>query len=129
MSYLHLAYLHLLTVLPAFVIGALILGTRKGTPRHRRLGRAFAGLMMITAAITLLMPSAVGPTLLGHFGFLHGLSLLVLWSVPAAIVAVRRGRVAAHRAGMVGVYAGGILVAGGFAFMPGRLLHAWLFAG
>lgn len=129
MTYHQLAYLHLLTVVPAFVIGGLVLLTRKGTPRHRSLGRVFAALMMVTAAITLLIPSAVGPSLLGHFGFLHILSLVVLWSVPAAVFAIRRGDLPKHRFNMLGVYCGGILIAGGFAFMPGRLLHAWLFGG
>jgi len=40
MSYLHLAFLHLATVVPAFFIGGYLLWARKGTPRHRRLGRA-----------------------------------------------------------------------------------------
>lgn len=129
MSYHDLAYLHLLTVLPAFIIGTLVLISRKGTARHQILGRIFAVLMLITAATTLLMPSAVGPSFLGHFGFLHALSLVVLWSVPAAVLAVRRGDLVMHRANMLGVYCGGILVAGGFAFMPGRLLHGWFLAG
>jgi len=33
----------------------------------------------------------------------------------------------AHRANMLGVYVGGVLIAGAFALMPGRLLHGWLF--
>ena len=45
-----------------------------------------------------------------------------------AIYSIRRGNVAAHRGHMVGVYVGGILIAGSFAFSPGRLLHGWLFA-
>jgi uncharacterized membrane protein len=28
---------------------------------------------------------------------------------------------------MLGLYLGGILIAGAFAFSPGRMLHAWLF--
>jgi uncharacterized membrane protein len=28
---------------------------------------------------------------------------------------------------MLGLYFGGILIAGAFAFTPGRMLHAWLF--
>lgn len=129
MSYLHLAYLHLLTVLPAFLVGTLVLLTRKGTRRHRYLGRVFAVLMVLTAAITLFMPSAVGPALWGHFGFLHALSLVVLWSVPAAILAIRRGDRVTHRNNLISVYCGGILIAGSFALMPGRLLHGWLFGG
>ena len=128
MSYLNLAYLHLATVLPCFIIGAWLLLRRKGTALHKRLGRVYAVLILLTALVTLPMPAAVGPRLLNHFGFIHLFSVLVLVSVPAALYSIRRGNVAAHRGHMTGVYTGGILIAGTFALMPGRLLHTWLFA-
>ena len=128
MPYLNLAYIHLATVLPCFLIGAWLLLRRKGTTVHKRLGRAYAVLMLFTALVTLPMPAAVGPRFLDHFGFIHLFSVLVLVSVPAAVYGIRRGNVAAHRGHMVGVYVGGILIAGTFALMPGRLLHTWLFA-
>ncbi len=128
MSYLSLAYVHLATVVPCFLIGAWLLLRRKGTTLHKRLGRAYAVLILVTAIVTLPMPAAVGPRLFDHFGFIHLFSLLVLCCVPAAIYSIRRGNVAAHRGHMVGVYIGGILIAGTFALMPGRMLYGWLFA-
>lgn len=73
------------------------------------------------------MPAVVDIKFLHHFGFIHLFSLLVLYSVPSAYYAIRRGNVRAHKSNMVGVYVGGILIAGSFAFMPGRMLHNWLF--
>lgn len=128
MSYLDLAYIHLATVVPCFLIGAWLLLRRKGTALHKRLGRVYAVMILVTAIVTLPMPAAVGPRLFDHFGFIHLFSILVLVCVPAAIYNIRRGNVAAHRGHMVGVYIGGILIAGTFALMPGRLLHGWLFA-
>lgn len=127
MTYLQLAYLHLATILPAFAIGTWLLLNRKGSTKHKRLGRAYMVLMLATAIITLYMPAEVGPQFLGHFGFIHGFSLLPLCLVPTAYRAARRGDVRRHRANMVGLYVGGILIAGAFAFSPGRLLHTWLF--
>ena len=127
MSYLDLAYIHLVTVVPCFLIGAWLLLRRKGTTVHKRLGRVYAALILVTAVVTLPMPAEVGPRFLDHFGFIHLFSVLVLVSVPAALYSIRRGNVAAHRRHMVGVYIGGILIAGSFALMPGRLLHTWLF--
>lgn len=127
MTYTQLAYLHLATVLPAFVIGALQFFKRKGTPSHRLLGRIYMLLMLATAVITLTMPAEVGPRLLEHFGFIHAFSFLALVNVPIAYVAARRGNLRVHRAAMLGLYFGGILIAGAFAFSPGRMLHAWLF--
>jgi uncharacterized membrane protein len=129
MTYLTLAYLHLATVLPAFVIGTWQLLRPKGTPVHRVVGHVYLLLMLATALIALLMPAQVGPRWLGHFGFIHLFSLMVFISVPRSYRAARRGDIRRHRDSMIGVYVGGLLIAGGFALMPGRLLHHWLFGG
>lgn len=84
-------------------------------------------LMLLTAVFTLLMLATVGPQLLHHFGFIHIFSLMVIFTVPGAYFAVRRGDIKTHRGNMIGMYVGGLLIAGAFAFMPGRLLHHWLF--
>lgn len=127
MTYHQLAYLHLATILPAFVIGTYLLLRRKGTSLHKALGRIYLSLMLATGAVTLFMPAQVGPSLFGHFGFIHIFSILVFYSVPAAYFAARRGDLNTHRGNMVGLYVGGILIAGSFALMPGRLLHDWIF--
>lgn len=127
MSYLQLAYIHLATVLLAFKLGGLLLLRKKGTATHRLIGKYYMAIMLITAVIALFMPAKVGPALLGHFGFIHVFCMLVLYSVPAAYFAARKGHLAEHKAHMLSVYVGGILIAGAFTFMPGRLLHKWLF--
>ncbi len=127
MTYLQLAWLHLATVVPAFLIGTWLLARRKGTPRHRQLGRIYLVLMIATGLITLFMPAQVGPRFADHFGFIHSFSVLTLVSAPAAWIAARHGKVRAHGISMVSLYVGGILIAGAFAFSPGRLLHGWLF--
>lgn len=127
MSYLALAYVHLATVFPAFLIGSFLLLRRKGTRIHKMLGKLFMGLMLFTATVTLFMPAQVGPTILKHFGFIHIFSALVFFSVPQALLAIRRKDVRVHRNNMVGLYAGGLVIAGGFALMPGRLIFQTLF--
>ena len=129
MEYLQLAYLHLATVTCAFLIGGGLLLSMKGTAIHKGFGRVFSILMMFTAAVSLFMPAHLGPTFLTHFGFIHLFSFFVLFSIPRAIVSIRRGDVEKHKTAMVGVYVGGIIIAGSFAFMPGRLLNTWLFGG
>lgn len=127
MTYLQLAYLHLATVLPAFLIGTYLLLNRKGTSLHRSLGKAYMLLMLLTAVISLFMGARVGPSIFGHFGFIHLFSLLVLILVPSAYRAARQGNIRRHKGNMMGLYTGGLLIAGAFAFAPGRLLHEWLF--
>ena len=127
MNYTQLAYLHLATVLPAFGLGAFQLLRRKGTRSHRVLGRIYMLLMLATGFITLSMPAEVGPQFFHHFGFIHIFSFLAIFGVPAAYFAARHGYIRAHRFAMIGLYVGGILIAGAFAFSPGRMLHKWLF--
>ncbi len=84
-------------------------------------------LMVVTAIVALLMPAQIGPRFLGHFGFIHLFCFLVLYSIPSSYFAVRKGNIMKHKANLIGVYVGGILIAGTFALMPGRLLYKWLF--
>ena len=123
MTYLQLAYLHLATIFPAFLIGTFLMLNHKGTPVHKLLGKIYMSLMMFTAGVTLFMSAEVGPKILNHFGFIHLLSFFVLYTVPSAYLAARNGDIKHHRNNMVGLYLGGILVAGAFTFMPGRLFH------
>lgn len=127
MEYRDVVHLHLVTVLPAFVLGTMLLASRKGTSFHKGVGRCYLGLMFATAIIALFLPARVGPQFLGHFGVIHLLCLLVLYSVPSAILAARRGQISRHKSIMLQLYIGGLLIAGAFTLAPGRLIHGWLF--
>lgn len=114
-------WLHLGLSMTALVLILAILLGPKGSPAHRRLGRVAAGVLMAAALSSFAIRSS------GHLSALHGLSVVVLVSVPYAVWQVRRGRVAAHKRIMLSV-AGGLFVAGLFAtFAPGRVLHGLLF--
>jgi uncharacterized membrane protein len=102
--------------------------SRKGSPNHRAWGKVYMALMVFTAGVSLFMPAVVGPRILGHFGFIHLFSGSVFVSVPLALLAARAHKRTAHMRSMIGLYVGGLLIAGGFAFMPGRMLHGMLFA-
>lgn len=127
MPYEKLMYFHLATVIPCVVIGAAQFAMKKGSPIHKAAGKVFMVLMLITAVITLFMPAQVGPQLFNHFGFIHLFSLLALQSVPNAYFAIRRGNVKSHKYSMIGLYVGGIILAGGFTLAPGRYLHHLIF--
>ncbi len=127
MTYTQLMYVHLATILPSFAIGTFMLLSHKGTPLHKSIGKVYLVLMLTTGLITLAMPAEVGPRIFNHVGFIHAFSLLTLYSVPSAYFAARRGDIKTHRGNMIGLYIGGLLIAGSFALMPGRTLHGWLF--
>jgi uncharacterized membrane protein len=122
-----LMYIHLASVLVAFLIGTFMLMSAKGTARNRALGRVFMVLMLATAVLVLFIPTHHPPRLFGHFGPIHLFVIPVAYFVPSAYFAAKRGDIRTHKANMLGVYGGALLLADAFAFAPGRLLHTWLF--
>ncbi len=60
--------------------------------------------------------------IIGPFGIIHVLSVVVLAMVTLAILSARAGRIRAHRRFVIGLYAGAILGAGSGALMPGRMI-------
>ena len=119
--------LHLATVAPAAMLGTYLIFWAKGTATHRLFGKIYMILMLITALASLFIPATVGPRFIGHFGWIHMLSSLVIVSIPRAYYAARKHDVVSHKFSMAGVYFGGILVAGGFTLSPGRYLNQLFF--
>lgn len=119
--------LHLATVVPAAMLGTYLIFWAKGTANHRLLGKIYMTLMLVTALASLLIPTAGETQFLGHFGWIHLLSLVVLVSIPRAYYAARNHDVIKHKFEMIGLYVGGILVAGAFTLAPGRYLNQLFF--
>lgn len=111
---------HLSAALAALLLGGAVLSIRKGTNLHRRLGRAWGVLMLVTAA------SSFWITRNGQWSWIHLLSAWTLVSLALAVYHIRRGNVRAHRGFMVGTYLG-LVGAGLGALAPGRTLHFFFF--
>ena len=112
--------IHLATVLPAFAIGTwLIFCSTKGARWHRALGAAYLGLMTVTAIATFFIRSINS----GGFSLVHLFIPLTLFGVFAALWNVRRADIKGHRNAMLGLYFGGLVIAGALTLLPGRLLH------
>ena len=123
-----MVYIHLAALLPAIFLGTYLLLFRKGTPSHKFLGKVYMVLMAFTGLWTLIMPSAQPEPVFHHFGWLHLLSLLTIWTVPTAWLAARRGDIRGHRSAMIQLYVGGILIAGTWAILgEGRFLNVLFF--
>ena len=119
--------IHVATVIPAFILGTYqIFFSTKGSPHHRLTGYIYLTLMTITATAALFIHQ-VNPA--GPFGlsWIHLFVPLTLFGVYGALVTARRHDRKGHRRAMLGVYIGGILIAGSLAFAPGRLMHLMVF--
>lgn len=123
--------LHLFTALAAFALGAYQLFRKKGTRHHRHVGWLWFALMIVVAVSAIFIRGFEGagmPTLFG-FSPIHLFVVLTLYSVPKAIIEIRRGDVAAHASTVKGLYIGGMVVAGLFTFLPGRTMWHIFFGG
>jgi len=120
--------LHVFTVVPAFFLGTwLIFFSRKGARRHRAIGYIYLTLMTITAIAALFIHEIPAIDIVYGFGPIHIFSIVTLSGVVGALRGAWTHNIKMHRSSMLGVYIGGLLIAGTFAFLPGRIMHAMVF--
>jgi uncharacterized membrane protein len=97
-------------------LGAWLLWNRKGHRAHRVGGWIWVLLMGIVADLSFAIQ---GPT---GFSWIHGLSVFTLLTLVTGVVYARSHKVQAHRANMIGLYLGALVITGLFTLLPGRLL-------
>lgn len=118
---------HIVFALAAVLLGAVVLLMKKGTPRHRLLGRCWGASMLVVAATSFAFPPRHLMMVEG-ISYLHILSVATVTLLPLAVWAIRHRKVALHYRLMGLLY--GLLCLTGVAamFMPGRFLHQLFFA-
>lgn len=118
--------LHAFAAMTAFVLGVVQLLRTKGDGPHRMFGYLWVGLMLLIAGSSFWIHEI---NQWHGFSLIHLLSIWVLFFAPFAVMMARRGNISAHKRGMIGIFAGALVVAGIFTFVPGRIMHAVLFGG
>lgn len=124
-----LVQVHLAAMVVIMGLTVPMLLRAKGTPPHRLLGRAWAGLMVGNALLTLCFnagSSRIGGVFVGDVSAIHAISLFVLLKVPVAVRRARRGDVRGHESAIRGLVIGSLLVAGFFTLPFGRTMGNWL---
>jgi len=110
---------HLSAALAALILGIAVFLRRKGTFAHRMFGRAWVGLMLVTAISTYWIRGS------GSFSWIHGLSVISLVALAFAVYFAVAGNIRRHQRIMKAVYFSALIVAGAFTLLPERLLgHA-----
>ncbi len=116
---------HTVAALTALVLGIAVLLRPKGTATHKLTGRIWVAAMAITAITSFWIQE------LRHgdgFSPIHILSIITLAALARAIYAIRHGNVKAHQRAMISAFAG-VLIAGAFTLLPGRIIGGWIFGG
>lgn len=116
--------IHAYGAIVTFVIGLVLLFAPKGFRLHRTLGWTWVATMSITA-ISSFFISSFSPV---HFSPIHALSAWTMIGLPMGIAAIRRRKVQDHRKKMTGMFVGGMMIAGLFSFLPGRLMFSLFFS-
>ena len=118
--------LHVIAAVLALVLGVAQLILPKGDKRHRLVGYIWCAAMFFVAAISLdihIIRQWAG------FSLIHVLSIYVLCMLPLGLLAARAGRIERHKRIMSGIFFFGLIVAGAFTLLPGRIMHLVAFGG
>ena len=121
-----LIQVHAFAALSALALGIFQLTTPKGTLRHRVTGWTWVGLMTVLAGTSFFIHEI---RLLGPWSPIHLLSLLTAIYLVIGVLHARRHCVRSHRATMIGLFFGALIVAGAFTLLPGRVMHTIVFGG
>ena len=116
--------LHAFAAMAAFVLGIVQLAAPKGTLPHRTLGWIWVALMAVVAISSFWIHQI---RLFGPWSPIHLLSILTPVMLVLGVVYARRHNVRGHRITKISVFAGALIVAGLFTFVPGRIMHAVVF--
>jgi uncharacterized membrane protein len=115
--------IHVAAVTTALAVGIVLMLGLKGNSVHRTLGWIWVVAMAAAAISSLFIHRASG----GSFSFLHLFAGWTLVALPMGVFAARKHNVRLHGRTMTGLFVGGLLIAGAFAFMPGRLMWRIVF--
>jgi uncharacterized membrane protein len=115
--------IHVGAALTALAIGIVLMLLPKGVGPHKLLGWTWVIAMATTAVSSLFIFGLNGD----FFSIIHLLSGWTIIALPMAVFAIRRRNVMMHRRMMMGLFVGGLLIAGALAFIPGRLMFETFF--
>jgi uncharacterized membrane protein len=117
--------LHSFAAMAAFVLGIVQLAAPKGTLPHRTLGWVWVALMLVVAVSSFWIHQI---RMVGPWGPIHLLSVFALVMLAFGVAAARARNVRRHKITMISIFFGALMIAGLFTFVPGRIMHAVVFA-
>ena len=110
--------LHVAAAAMALALGGVLMARRKGVAFHRVAGWVWVVAMALVAGSSLFIVGVNGD----RWSFIHLITGWTLIALPIGVVAARRHVVKTHRRFMMGLFYGGLVIAGAFTFLPGRTM-------
>jgi uncharacterized membrane protein len=115
---------HAFAAMAAFVLGLVQFAAPKGTLPHRTVGFIWLALMLTVALSSFWIHEI---RLWGQWSPIHLISIYVLIMIPVAVTLAHRHNVRGHARTVISMFIGGLVIAGLFTFVPGRIMHAVAF--
>jgi uncharacterized membrane protein len=113
--------IHVVAVLPTIPLGGWLLLAKKGTALHKRLGKVWLVLMLLTATSAIFIQTS------GGFSWIHLFVPLTFHAAWKVMATARRGDIQAHKRHLVFTYLTALMLPGIAAFLvPGRLMNVML---
>jgi uncharacterized membrane protein len=100
------------------------LAAPKGTLPHRTLGGIWVAIMFVVAISSFFIHQL---RVWGPWSPIHLLSIFTLVMLPLGVLRAHNHQVQRHRWIMISLFFGALLIAGFFALVPGRIMHAVVF--
>ncbi len=116
--------LHAFAAMAAFVLGLIQFSAPKGTLPHRTIGWIWVCIMVVVAGSAFWIHEI---RLWGEWSPIHLLAILTLSTLPLGVWYAHNHVVTGHKFVMISIFCGGLLIAGLFTFVPGRIMHAVMF--
>jgi len=112
---------HAFAAVAAFGLGVVQLAAPKGTLPHRTIGWIWVTLMVVVSVSAFFVHQI---RLWGPWSPIHLLAIFTLAVLPIAVWFAHSHAVHKHRNAMVTLFVGALVIAGVFAMVPGRIMHA-----
>ncbi|MEQ8934761.1 MAG: DUF2306 domain-containing protein [Amphiplicatus sp.] len=124
---------HAFCAIAAFFLGVVQLTAPKGTLPHRTLGVIWVVLMIVVTITSafIVHPTNPGDPFWARFSFIHIFTVITAIGLVGGIRYLLAGgpNLKKHRGPFIGMFIGGLIIAGALAFLPGRIMHAVVFGG
>ncbi len=124
---------HAFAAMAGFFLGLIQIVAPKGTLPHRSLGVVWIGIMTIVAGTSIFIyrETEPGEPFWARYSFIHIFTIVTIFGIISGVQILLRGGplLKRHAWPFISVFIGGLVIAGGFAFMPGRLMHEVVFGG
>lgn len=125
--------IHAFSAMAAFALGVLQFAAPKGTLPHKSLGVVWVLLMTAIAVSSIFIRPAFYPGLpiMQWFSWIHIFTVITAFFIVEGVLLLLGGgpMLKKHSGSFLSIFIGGLVLAGGFAFLPGRIMHQVVFGG